>query len=494
MKVAELKDEDQTPIAAQGSDAKMVLSIGGWSFGTNTFSDMAKDPAARKLFIDSSLKLAADHGFVGIDLDWEYPGTTAAIDKGQGLDPAGNPKYGGRTFTKAQAALDKPNFCTLLTEYRTAINAKAQGVGTDFSLSIAASANPSIVPSGYDFQCMNKVLDWVGIMSYDLHGSWDAFAGGSTTQVDNVPDCCAAKLPCCVSAKNFYGEGNDGYWGSSGYFDDNISIEYAAKMWENGGMPKNKLVVGLATYGRTQKLTTDQTSLGDPTKGAGWEGAYTLEGGFLSYFEILGGFPKNTWHFNEAGQFLWASDCKETYVSFEDECTLTYKADWVAKNGYHGVMIWEISSDQSLNKEFPLLNAISLAMQGKPMDVKSCPRDGGTLTPDFTKVAPSVCAGTTKAPTKAGTTKAPTKAGTPSSSPATSNAGANSPSANGGGSNGGGSGNGGGGANGGGANGSGANGGGANGGGGSCGCSGGGCSGGPRTVTTTTTTTTTTYH
>ena len=107
---------------------------------------------------------------MGIDLDWEDPGTTAAIDKGQGLDPAGNPKYGGRTFTKAQAALDKPNFCTLLTEYRTAINAKAQGVGTDFLLSIAASANPSIVPSGYDFQCMNKkVLDWVGIMYVVRH-------------------------------------------------------------------------------------------------------------------------------------------------------------------------------------------------------------------------------------------------------------------------------------------------------------------------------------
>jgi hypothetical protein len=48
--------------------------------------------AARKLFIDSSLKLAADHGFVGIDLDWEDPGTTAAIDKGQGLDPARQPQ------------------------------------------------------------------------------------------------------------------------------------------------------------------------------------------------------------------------------------------------------------------------------------------------------------------------------------------------------------------------------------------------------------------
>merc|ERR1719460_3608750 len=238
------------------------------------------------------------------------------------------------------------------------------------------------------------------------------------TQVDNVPDCCAQNLPCCVSATNFYGEGSDGYWGAAGYFDDNFSIQYAAKMWENGGVPKNQLVVGLATYGRTQKLTTDQTSLGDPTKGAGWEGAYTLEAGFLSYFEILGGFPKNTWHFNEAGQFLWASD----------------------------------------SKEFPLLNAISLAMQGKPMDVKSCAREGGTLTPDFTKVAPSVCAGTTKAPTKAGTTKAPTSAGTPSSSPSTGNSsgggsGGNSPAANG--SGGGGSGSGGGGNSGGGGSGSG---------------------------------------
>merc|ERR1719353_2066229 len=149
----------------------------------------------------------------------------------------------------------------------------------------------------------------------------------------------------------------------------------------------------------------------------------------------------------------------------EDECTLTYKADWVAKNGYHGVMIWEISSDQSANKEFPLLNAISLAMQGKPMDVKSCPRHGGTLEPDFTKVAPSVCAGTTKAPTKAGT-KASTSAGTPSSSP--SNSGGNT----------------GGGGSGGGNSGGGNSGGGSGSGSGSCGCSGGSCSGGPRTVTT----------
>ena len=489
-----LYKEMRESIKAQGSDAKMLLSIGGWSFGTNTFSDMARNPADRKLFIDSSLKLAADHGFVGIDLDWEYPGTTAAIDKAQGLDPDGNPKYGGRTWTVEQAAIDKPNFCTLLREYKAAIKAKSQGVSDDFSLSIAASANPSIVPNGYDFNCMKETLDWVGIMSYDLHGSWDAFAGGSTTMVDNVPDCCALNLPCCVSSKNFYGEGKDGYWGKDGYFDDNFSVQAATQMWIDGGVPKDQLVVGLATYGRTQKLTTDQTSLGDPTKGPGWEGAYTLEAGFLSYFEILGGFPKNTWHFSEKGQFLWASDCKETYVSFEDECTLTYKANWVKEQKFHGVMLWEVSSDQTLNREFPLMNAVKKAMMGTPIDVKSCARDGGTMTPDFDKVAPKTCPNSkkTKAPTK---TLAPTTA--PSNPPSGSNtpSGGNAPS-------GGNSGGGGGGGNApSGGNAGGGGGGGGNypsggGGGGTCGggCGGGGCSGGPRTVTTTTTTTTTTYH
>jgi len=355
-----LYKEMKNAIASQGSDAKMILSIGGWSFGTATFHEMAKSKASRDLFIDSSLKLAADHGFVGIDLDWEYPGTTAVVDKGQGLDPDGNPKYGGRTFDTEWAAIDKPNFCTLLREYKSAIAANQRN-SAGFSLSIAVSANPSIVPNGYDFNCVKETVDWVGLMSYDLHGSWDAFAGGSTTMVDNVPDCCAQKLPCCVSAKNFYGEGSDGYWAGDNYFMDKFSIKDATDMWVAGGIPKNQMVIGLATYGRTQKLTTDQTSLGDPTKGPGWEGAYTLEAGFLSYFELLGGFPKETWHFNEKGQFLWASDCKETYVSFEDECTLTYKTNWIRQEGFYGLMIWEVSSDQSLNKEFPLLNAIKKA-------------------------------------------------------------------------------------------------------------------------------------
>merc|ERR1719460_2458296 len=129
-------------------------------------------------------------------------------------------------------------------------------------------------------------------------------------------------------------------------------------------------------------------------------------------------------------------------------------------------MIWEVSSDQTLNNEFPLMQAIRKAMIGQPIDVKSCARDGGSLTADFAAVAPMTCPNKkkTQAPV---TTKAPTQ---PSS--ANANSGGANANANGGANGGGGNG-----ANGGGANdGGGANGGGGGGGGtcgGSCGCSGG---------------------
>lgn len=49
-----------------------VLSIGGW--GADGFSDACLTGESRAKLADSLLMLMDDCGFVGIDVDWEYPG------------------------------------------------------------------------------------------------------------------------------------------------------------------------------------------------------------------------------------------------------------------------------------------------------------------------------------------------------------------------------------------------------------------------------------
>lgn len=47
--------------------------LGGWSFGTQRFKDMASNRYNRQLFVFSAIKYLRDRDFDGLDLDWEFP-------------------------------------------------------------------------------------------------------------------------------------------------------------------------------------------------------------------------------------------------------------------------------------------------------------------------------------------------------------------------------------------------------------------------------------
>lgn len=70
----------------------------------------------------------------------------------------------------------------------------------------------------------------------------------------------------------------------------------------NEGADRDKLVLGIPTYGRSYTLLNeDVTDIGAPTDGPGAQGDATREKGYLSYYEVnlcetknsVDSFPKN---------------------------------------------------------------------------------------------------------------------------------------------------------------------------------------------------------
>jgi len=54
------------------------------------------------------------------------------------------------------------------------------------------------------------------------------------------------------------------------------------------GAPKEKLMIGMPTYGRSFTLVdSTKFDIGAPASGGGTAGKYTGEAGFMSYYEVI---------------------------------------------------------------------------------------------------------------------------------------------------------------------------------------------------------------
>lgn len=63
--------------------------------------------------------------------------------------------------------------------------------------------------------------------------------------------------------------------------------DYSIKFYLNEGADREKIVLGIPTYGRSFTLLNDEaTEIGSPTDGPGEQGDATREKGYLAYYEV----------------------------------------------------------------------------------------------------------------------------------------------------------------------------------------------------------------
>jgi chitinase len=292
---------------------KVMISLGGWT-GSQHFSDMAVTPESRTAFVSSCVDLflkgnlpraegaggpgAAAGLFDGIDIDWEFPGAC------------------GNTCDFRPA--DGANFTSLVQEFRRQLAALRQQSGKRYWLTMAASATPD-VSAHLELSRIQASLDFLNLMAYDVHGTWDR-----TTN---------------FHAPLFRSPGDPAR-------DQGLTISEAVQGYLEGGVPASKLVLGTPFYGRgwggvprtRNGLYQSNTGPAEGSVGPGFENFAVLQaklaaGGWVRSYDRT---VQNAWLYNPATREFW---------SYDDEATQRARAAFVKAKKLGGMMIWELGGD-----------------------------------------------------------------------------------------------------------------------------------------------------
>jgi chitinase len=278
---------------------------------------MANSPQGRKTFIDNVVSFMKTYKFDGFDLDWEYP-----------------------------EIYDRMAYSQLLSEMR---------IRFDQERWLLSAAVGALRTSSYEISSLNRYLDFINVMSYDLHGTWNQVTG------QNAP---------LYASSTEMREGNS-----------QLNVDAVMRTWIASGANPQKLIMGLAFYGRSFTLDSPNTAIGALATTGGAAGPHTQEPGILGYMEICEKILYNGW------TEIWDDVQKNPYafsgnqwVGYDSVRSLTLKVQRAKALNLGGVMIWSINTDDSQNVcgqgSFPLLRALNqeIATGGAP------PRAGPTTT------------------------------------------------------------------------------------------------------------------
>ncbi|CAH1797506.1 unnamed protein product [Owenia fusiformis] len=310
-----------TDLKSKYPHLKVLLAVGGWNLGTEVFTEMAKDSTSRFKFIEHALTFLRKHNFDGLDLDWEFPGA----------EYRGSPKE------------DKYRFTDLVRELRLSFDGEAQKMGENrLLLSSCLAAGSESIEAGYEVPEISPYLDYMNVMTYNFHGSWNDWIGMHSALYPRSDERDKKSL---------------------------LNLDWVVNKYLELGAPREKLILGIPAYALGFKLADPKNNRpGDAAIGAGDSGEYTASSGFLSYYEMCLNVKNNGWTNRwQRDQLVPYAFKGDQWFGYEDLLSITKKAEYIKQKGLGGAFVWSLDLDDfndicETGVKYPLLKRLRAAL------------------------------------------------------------------------------------------------------------------------------------
>jgi len=378
--------------AKRKHDVKTLISIGGWAetgghFDSNgdrvadggfytmtTNADGSINHQGIETFANSAVDMMRQYQFDGLDIDYEYPSSMS--DSGHPDDFA---------FSNPRRAYLMASYHELMKVLREKVDAASAQDGHQYMLTIAAPSSGYLL-RGMETMSVTKYLDYVNIMTYDLHGAWNDHVGHNAALYDTGKDSELAAWDVYSTEQ----------YGGIGYLNTDWAYHYF-----RGSMPAGRINIGVPYYTRGwQSVTGGEnglwgkaalpnqaecpagTGVGEKNNcgngavgidnmwhdldaqgkemGAGsnpvWHAKNLQNGVWGSYSAAYGLDPVNDPSDKLVGSYsrqydsvavapwLWNAE-KSVFLSMEDKASIEVKSDYVVDKEIGGIMFWELAGD-----------------------------------------------------------------------------------------------------------------------------------------------------
>jgi chitinase len=262
-------------------DLKVILSLGGWG-GCASCSDVFSTAQGRKEFSRSVLALNQYFKSDGIDLDWEYPTIEG---------------YPGHKYVAA----DKKNFTELVRELRRTL-------GKKYEISFAAGGFQKFLEESVEWKEVMEVVDRVNLMTYDLINGYSTQTGHHTALYSRPEQL----------------ESTDN------------AVQYLIK----AGIPRNKLVIGAAFYGRIWE------GVPSTSNGLYQSGKFKRSVDYKNFSTELSPQKGFTYYWDDVVKAPYLYNATEKlFVTYDDKRSIELKTKYALDQKLNGIMFWELTHD-----------------------------------------------------------------------------------------------------------------------------------------------------